>query len=250
MISHDLTGLAIKDAACLVVWAHGWGHNRHAFGPMIQSLMQRAAHLSVDFPGFGQSAPPPETWTTAEYADAMADMIRPYRSIKKIIWVGHSFGGRVGIQLAARHPELVDGLFLIAAAGLPRKRPLGENIRYLSRVYLFKILKRIVPLLGISVEDLRKKFGSSDYKAAGSMRAVFIKVISEDLSDQAKKITCPVELVYGQNDREASPDIGERLVTLIPNAHLTVLPGQDHYSVLGEGRHPVVKRLADFLETH
>ena len=248
MIAHDLSGVPISDAHCLIVWGHGWGHNRQAFSALIQSVSQRAAHLAIDFPGFGQSAPPPETWTTADYADDVAELLKPYRSIKKIIWVGHSFGGRVGIQLAARHPELVDGLFLIAAAGLPRQRPFVENVRYLTRLYLFKFLKRIVPLLGISVDSLRKKFGSADYKSAGPLRKVFVNVISEDLSEQAKIINCPVQLIYGENDREASPDIGERLVKLMSHAELVILPGQDHYSVLGEGRHPVVKRLANFME--
>lgn len=249
MIVKDISGLPLETAPCLVVWGHGWGHNRHAFSQMIQSLVGRAAHINVDFPGFGESLPPPETWTTAEYADAMAEIIRPYRNIKKIIWIGHSFGGRVGIQLAARHPELVDGMVLIAAAGLQRKRPFKEQVRYLTRLYAFKILKRIVPLMGISVDDLRQKFGSADYKSSGAMRPVFLSTIKEDLSPQAKMITCPVQLIYGENDREASPDIGERLVKLIPKAELVILPGQDHYSVLADGRHPVIKRIADFMES-
>lgn len=246
-IAHEFAGLPVAQADCLIVWGHGWGQNRAAFRPLAESLNAQAAHLLIDFPGFGQSPPPPESWGTADYADAMAEFIKPYRSVKRIIWAGHSFGCRVGIQLAARHPAAVDGLFLVAGAGLPRKRPLPEKIKYLSKVYTFKTLKKLAPLLKLDVEKLRAKFGSADYKSAGAMRSVFLNTIRENLSEQAKQVKCPVQLVYGENDTETPPEIGERLSKLMPRASLSILPGQDHYSVLGVGRHLVLKRLVDFL---
>ena len=50
-----------------------------------------------------------------------------------------------------------------------------------------------------------------------------------------------------RDDRETPPEIGERLSALIPRAALSVLPGQDHYTVLGDGRHIVAKRMTDFM---
>jgi pimeloyl-ACP methyl ester carboxylesterase len=246
-IAFDATGLPLESAPLLVVWGHGWGMDRKAFRPLAETLATRAAHLLVDFPGFGQSSLPPPTWTTADYADAMAAWLSPLRAGKKLIWAGHSFGCRVGIQLAARHPDIADGLFLLAGAGLQRKRSLGQKIDHWSRVYTFKILKHLAPLVGYSVDKLRAKFGSTDYRNAGLLRQVFMNVIREDLTAQAKQITCPVQLVYGADDRETPPEIGERLRALIPRAALSVLPGQDHYTVLGEGRHIVARRMTDFM---
>src|SRR4051794_18678857 len=96
------------------IWGHGWGHDHHVFLPLARALERRGAHSLIDFPGFGQSPPPPATWTTADYADAMADWISTFPRTPRI-WIGHSFGCRVGLQLASRHPGLIDGLFLIAA---------------------------------------------------------------------------------------------------------------------------------------
>ncbi len=246
-IAHEFAGLPLSDAECLVVWGHGWGQNRQAFAPFAETLGTQAAHILIDFPGFGASPPPPETWGTADYAEAVAEMIKPFRAVRKIIWAGHSFGGRVGIQLASRHPELVDAMFLVAAAGLPRKRPMPEKIKYYSKVYTFKTLKKLAPLLGLDVDKLRAKFGSADYKSAGAMRHVFLNTIREDLSEQAKLVKCPVQLVYGEKDTETPPEIGRRLAKLMPKAELSVLPSQDHYTVLGTGRHVVLKRLMDFM---
>ena len=246
-MAFEIVGHPPEKAECLVIWGHGWGANRSVFKPFADALSPRAAHMLVDFPGFGLSPPPPMEWGTAEVADSLAEIVRPFRSIKKIIYVGHSYGGRIGIQLAARHPELVDGLFLIAAAGLPRKRSLLKKIEMKIRVYTFKTLKHLVPLFGMSVDTLRSKFGSPDYRSAGVMRAAFVKIIAENLSEEARRIKCPVQLIYGSDDTETPPEIGERLGILIPDAKLSILSEQDHYSLIGEGRHIVIKRLAGFM---
>jgi pimeloyl-ACP methyl ester carboxylesterase len=201
----------------------------------------------VDFPGFGVSPAPPENWGTAEYADAAAELIRSYRAVKKIIWVGHSFGGRVGIQLAARHPDLLDRLFLVASPGLPHRRSLMQKLSHHSRVTFFKTMKIFAPVFGMSLDDLRKKFGSADYRNAGKMRPIFLRIIHENLSAPAKQIKCPTYLLYGSNDTETPPEIGERLAQLIPKSTLSVLPGLDHYSILTTGRHLLLKRLSDFI---
>ncbi len=231
------------------VWAHGWGQSRRALSPLAEALSGQATHLLLDFPGFGDSPAPPEAWGTAEYADASADLLASRPPASGTIWIGHSFGCRVGLQIAARHPESVSALFLIAGAGLPRQRSLSERVRLGARVRTFKALKRAAPVLGLDVEKLRQRFGSKDYASAGEMRAVLAKVVSEDLSDVARQVMCPVHLVYGENDTETPPEIGERLSRLIPRAELTILPRQDHYSVLTSGKHQVLKRLRDFVGT-
>lgn len=231
------------------VWAHGWGQSRHALMPLAEALAGQGTHILLDFPGFGDSPAPPDVWDTGDYADATAELLAARPPAGKTIWVGHSFGCRVGMQIAARHPHAVGGLFLIAGAGLPRQRSLAERIRLGARVRSFKALKRAAPVLGLDVEKLRQRFGSTDYASAGEMRAVLAKVVSEDLSDVARQIACPVQLVYGENDTETPPEIGERLSRLIPRAELTVLPRHDHYTVLTTGKHQVLKRLRDFVGT-
>ncbi len=229
------------------VWGHGWGQNRHAMAGLAQSLASLGSHVLFDFPGFGESPTPDTPWTTADYADLVALYLNANLHAGPTVWLGHSFGGRVGIQLAARHPELVDKLVLIAAAGLPRQRSLIDGARVKSKIYTFKALKHLAPVLKLDVDKLRSRFGSTDYKSAGDMREILANVVREDLSDAAKQITCPTRLIYGEKDSETPPEIGERLAKFIINADLSVLPGQDHYSLLGEGRHQVAKRIRDFL---
>lgn len=237
--------LGKKDAP-VVVWAHGWGQSRQSFLPLAANLEPFARHIVLDLPGFGEAPLPAENWGTEDYADEAAAFIKKQIG-GPVIWVGHSFGCRVGLQLASRHPELISGLCLIAGAGLKRKRPLHKKIYFKTRILVFKSLKKLIPL-GLSEDWLKSKFGSRDYKNAGPLRGILVKVINEDLTAIARTVRCPVALIYGTEDTETPPEFGQRFKMLIPNSELTLLKGQDHYTVLGEGQHQIAPLLKRFIE--
>ncbi len=229
-----------------LIWGHGWGQSGAAFHPLAETLKPFYGSSLIDFPGFGKSGVPPETWGTAEYADAVADWLHALTPTK-FVWIGHSFGGRVGIQLAARHPGLLAGMVLIAAAGLPRRRSMLERVQKNTRVMAFKVAKRFVSE-GPELDRLRQRFGSADYRQAGAMRPIFLRVVREDLTAEAKRVHCSTLLIYGTRDTETPPEIGERLKELIPEAELTLLEGFTHLTILSEGRHQVAMKIRRFLE--
>lgn len=230
------------------VWAHGWGQSHAVFLPMVQSVEHMGRHILLDLPGFGASPPPGDIWGTADYADAMAALLQSLGHAK-VTWIGHSFGCRVGLQLAARHPNMATRLFLIAAAGLKRKRSLLKRSYMKCRIYLFKTLKYAVPD-GAFKQKLYGMFGSADYKSAGPMRGIFVKTVNEDLTCILKSISCPAMLIYGENDTETPPEIGQRLKDGIDNAQLILMPDHDHYSVLNAGRHQILAQLKSFAGGH
>jgi pimeloyl-ACP methyl ester carboxylesterase len=229
-----------------LVWGHGWGQSAAAMMPLAEALKPFGHSSLLDFPGFGKSPKPPDTWGTAEYADCVAEWLGTLPE-PRVVWIGHSFGGRIGLQLAARHPQSVAGLVLIAAAGLQRQRSLGERLRFTLRRTAFKTARRFTPE-GPRLDALRKKFGSSDYQSAGALRPVFVRVVSEDLTEVARAVQCPTLLIYGTADTETPPEMGTRLQQLIPGSELAVLDGFNHLSVLSEGRHQVALRIRKFLE--
>src|SRR3990167_2433908 len=233
------------DSDVCLVWGHGWGQSSHAFLPWTESLESLATHLLIDFPGFGKSPLPSDTWGTKDYADATASFLRKETPGMQRIWVGHSFGGRIGIQIAARHPDLLSGLFLIAPAGLKRKRTLPEMLRFQSRTLVYKSARR----LGFDAEMLKNSFGSPDYNAAGPLRNVLVRVIHEDLSSLAKEVRCPVKLFYGMDDTETPPSMGREFAALFPDAFLTLLKGHDHNSLVQEGRYVLLKYLRHFMDS-
>jgi pimeloyl-ACP methyl ester carboxylesterase len=247
VLSADRIPATGPDPAWRFIWAHGWGQDRTSMAALAQTFAPFGEHILIDFPGFGDAPPPAEAWGTAEYADWTARVIGDLAGGPPLVWVGYSFGCRVGLQFAARRPELISRLCVIAGAGLPRRRTALEKARIGGKIYIYKALKRLAPLLGMDVDKLRDRFGSADFRNAGAMRGVLTRVVNEDLSDVARQVQCPVQLIYGSDDTETPPEIGERLAALIPGARLAVIDGLDHYSILVEGRHQVARHLRDFL---
>ncbi len=235
-----------KENAPYLIWGHGWGQSAAALVPLAESLKPFAASSLIDFPGFGNSPKPPDTWSTAEYADLVAVWVRTLGR-EKLVWIGHSFGGRIGLQLAARHPDLLSGMVLIASAGLQRRRTVAARTRLAYRKAVFKTARRLLRE-GPLIDRLRHRMGSSDYRAAGVLRPILTRVVSEDLTPAAKAVRCRTLLIYGTADTETPPEIGQRLSALIPNAELVLLNGFTHLSVLSEGRHQVALQIRKFLE--
>src|SRR4051794_12112754 len=96
-----------------VVALHGWQRTGADFAPIVAGLDA----VAPNFPGASPAAEPPsEAWGSPEYAELVADAIRPFGPV---VIVAHSFGGRVAVHLAAKHPELVRGLVL---TGVPLLR--------------------------------------------------------------------------------------------------------------------------------
>jgi len=239
-------GKPLAGDAAHVIWAHGWGQDHRAFLPLAQSLERAAHHTLVDFPGFGLSPPPADAWDTADYADAMAEWLATQPRGRRI-WVGHSFGCRVGMRLAARHPEAVDGMVLAAGAGLQPQRSFANKMRIAVRIRLFKTLK-LMEKLGVDVSAQKARFGSADYRNAGVMRPILVKVVGEDQTDVARQIRSKVALFYGEKDDQTPPEMGERLSRLIPDATLSILPGLDHYTILTDGGPQITYAVSKMLE--
>jgi pimeloyl-ACP methyl ester carboxylesterase len=235
-----------KEGGIHLVWGHGWGQSAAALIPLAESLKPFASSSLIDFPGFGQSPKPADSWGTAEYADLVAGWMRTLAA-RRTVWIGHSFGGRVGLQLAARHPDLLSGMVLIASAGLRRRRSVVERLRVTLRRKAFKTARRLLRE-GPQLDRLRQRFGSSDYRAAGAMRPILTRVVGEDLTEVARSVRCRTLLIYGTADTETPPEIGQRFKALIPDSELVLLNGFGHLSVLSEGCHQVVLQIRKFLE--
>jgi len=185
------------------------------------------------FLGFGQSQEPGDVWGVEEYTRAIEELVRRLE-IERPSLLGHSFGGRVGILYASRHPE-VDRLILVDAAGIKPRR----TFTYYRKVYTFKAMKWLMYLaLGKKeaerrLDARRAKAGSSDYaQASPMMRRILSKVVNEDLTSELPKIKAPTLLVWGTADTATPVADAHKMEALIPDAGLVAFDGCGHYSFL------------------
>jgi lipase len=100
-----------EEGAPRVVCLHGvTSHGRH-FAGLAERLADRHRVLAPDLLGHGDSDWEPP-WGIAEQVDAVLATVGE----EPAAYVGHSFGGRVAFELAARRPGLVERLALLDPA--------------------------------------------------------------------------------------------------------------------------------------
>jgi len=231
-----------------VVFAHGWARSHHDFIPAAEALGGVAKSMLVDLPGFGETPRPDGAWDTAAYADHVAGFLTE-RNIGPIVWIGHSFGGRVGLRLAVRHPDLVSGLVIVAGAGIPRPRSAWSRLRTGFRRTQFRVFSAMAGGDKRRRANLEKSYGSPDYVQSKELglRDIFIKAVNEDQSPDLPKIRTRTELLYGGHDEETPVAMGRRMAELIPNSRLTVFPVFDHFSILYRGHNVIAQRARSLL---
>lgn len=227
------------------VWLHGWGQDHTAFGKIAPLFAANGQHRLFDQPGFGKTPIANPEADTRDYADRLAALLA---GTGPHIFVGHSFGVRVSVQMAANYPELVAAIVGIAGAGLQRKRSLWFKIKARAVKTWGQLARVLDRLIGTSLRSgFERKYGSDGYRNAGALRATFVKVVTEDLSPQAAQATCPVCLIYGANDTETPPEFGKRYSGLMPNAEFHELPGFDHWDIMTRGAYQCEAIIKQFL---
>jgi len=97
-----------------LVLIHGLGQDRDIWDRLASRLEGRYRLLLVDLPGHGQSASIANV-SVAAVADAL-DRTLKERKVKQALLVGHSYGGLVALEEAARHPDRAAGVVSIDIA--------------------------------------------------------------------------------------------------------------------------------------
>lgn len=220
---------------------HGWGASSQSFAGLAATLAAGYRVTAVDLPGFGFSQPPPAAWGSAEYRQHAAALLDAL-GIARAAVLGHSFGGRVALRLAAELPERVARLVLVAAAGLRSPRTAAGRLRVAATT----LLRRLSDLPGLRrpgsrwLERWRQRVGSRDYREAGAMRPTLVRVVNEDLAPLLPRVTAPTLILWGDQDREVGQAAMQTMQAQIPGARLVVFPGAGHF--------PFADRPAEFAD--
>ena len=199
------------------VLLHGWGGSSRTMKCVANALYDMRV-ISFDFPPFGNSSEPPCDWSLSTYSNMVIACLKSL-GIEKASFIGHSFGGRVCIDIASR-TDMADRVVLVDAAGLRPKLTLKKLINK----FRFRLAKK-------RGKDT-SRFYSPDYKALSeNMRAVFSRVVSEDLTGRLKDIKSQTLIIWGKDDKETPMYMARKLHRKISGSGLVVLDG-GHFAYL------------------
>ena len=214
-----------------LLFLHGWGGSSDSFYRLQKILSRDYKTIALDLPGFGETDFPPSPWRVQDYKNFVLAFTQK-RGLETFCLIGHSFGGRIAILLSALHPEKVEKLVLISAAGITHEKSPEE--RAIS--FVAKLGKRIIslPLINRLEEPTRYLFyklirRQDYYLAKGVMRETIQNVIREDLRKYLPNITLPTLIVWGDKDDVTPLADAYIMQKEIPHAKLKIIKGGSHY---------------------
>lgn len=228
-----ITGTGDKTAVIL----QGWGTDLGVYDSVTGVIDgSRYRVIQFDFPGFGGSDEPREPWDVDGFADFFCRFMEALQ-VKQAMLIGHSYGGRVIIKLAAREslPFEITNIILIDSAGILPVRTAAQKwkIRRYKILKKFLNLKLIYTMFPEVIDDWRSRQGSADYRnATPMMRQCMVKAVNEDLTELLPKIRQEVLLIWGDQDTATPIRDAHIMEEKIPNCGLAVIPGTGHFCFL------------------
>ncbi len=199
---------------------HGWGRSHRDWS----SVLDGFDAIALDLPGFGASPAPEQPAGLADYAEALMPVLEQME--RPVVVVGHSFGGSVGIHLAAAAgPQRVRAVVVTGSPLIRTRRTAKAPISF--RLARWLNARGVFP--DSKMEELRNARGSADYRAAtGVMRDTLVRVVNEDVAALLPRMQVPLELLWGEEDRDVPIHVATDTVRLAPAANLTRLAGVGH----------------------
>lgn len=213
-----------------VVMLHGWASNIELFRPSATLVSSKYRVLAMDLPGHGETPEPPTDWHVDDYADFVTHFLEHF-GVRRVIFLGHSYGGRVIIKLATRQnlPFTIEKLILVDSAGIRPEKSKEQQKKEKVMGMGKKLLSHTPGLLN----KLQGMVGSADYQAASPlMRKVLVNSVNEDLTDLLPDIRQSTLLIWGTLDTATPISDAEKMERLIPDAGLARMEGCSHFSFL------------------
>jgi pimeloyl-ACP methyl ester carboxylesterase len=210
------------------VLLHGWRRSHEDFVGLAASLASSGvATLAIDLPGFGATPAPAVPSGARGYAAQLAPLVAELAApTGPLVLVGHSFGGRVAVCIAAARPDVVAGLVL---SGVPLVRSEMPSSRPSRRYRAIRLAARTGLVPPSRLEAARRRYGSADYRAAtGVVRDVLVATVAETYEQELTALRCPVALVWGAEDTTAPVRVACAAQACCPQASLELLEGVGH----------------------
>lgn len=197
-----------------VVLIHGlsgsgrwWAHN-------VPALAQRYRVYNLDLVGFGRSRG--QRWTLREAGDWLGEWLQ-VTGITQGHLVGHSMGGYLAAEVAARLPEAVRKLVLVDALVLPMGPGLVRHALDLVRAVRYLDLSFLPILVG---DTLRA--------GTRTMWQAIREVLSADLSNRLEAVQAETLVIWGENDTVLDPQLGRELAKRLARARFVCVEGAGH----------------------
>ncbi len=236
-----------------VILVHSLLADKGSFAKIIPPLAQRFRVIALDLPGFGESSP--LDGNIVRLADHLAEALPKFCGTELPIVIGNGFGGFVSLQMAIRHPRLIDRLIL-ADSGAKFTEAGRQAFRAMAAVSQAKGLEALADTA------MRRLFSpayqSQNPDLTAERRQAFLATNLEtfqnacadlaalDLTEDVRTLPLKTLLLVGEQDEATPPAMSIELAGLLPHAKFTMLEGCAHVPQL-QNPQLFLDAIADFM---
>lgn len=256
-----------------ILVVHGFRGDHHGLLRVADQLPGMRI-IMPDLPGFGSSeAFSQDQHSVERYGRFIADFMAALDLGPETVLLGHSFGSIVAAHFVASHPGAVYPLILVNPIAAPAlEGPKGVMTRL--AVLYYRLAARLPRRLGLALlrnpvivrvmsetmaktrdRNLRDFIHGqhhayfSSFADRDSLLESFTASVSHHVAEVARELKLPVLLIAGEKDEIATLPDQHRLLALLPDGQLEVIPGVGHL-IHYETPEPAARHIRSFLKDH
>lgn len=218
-----------------ILFLHGVLADALTYSSMLKPFAKNHKVIAVDLPCFGKSGTPKEVWDFRDYAAFLNKFIASLK-IKKLIVMGHSFGGGVGFCMAAKNKN-IEMLVLIDSAGVPVK------YSKLKFAFLFSVKQATMALIRTGKIHTLSRIAYRLKKSAflhlpkmGLVIKTIKKSIQGDYRKELRDIKANTLILLGSKDEIFHEDSAEFLKKNIKNSEIILVKGGHSWCIFQPGK--------------
>ncbi len=242
-----------KEKPALVL-LHGWGLHSGVWEKFLPLLTPHFRVTCVDLPGFGGNHG--NLHRFVDFFEAVQAVTPP-----RALWAGWSLGGLLALEMAARHPERVQGLFMLAATPCfvqredwaPAMKPdvftdFADSLRENPLLTLESFLTlqcRGSASMKADIRFLQSVLDAGPNLSTSALQSGLDVLARGDLRNRLSSLRLPVHFLLGEKDVLVPAGLQEALKILQFDAGVTVIPAAAHVPFLSHAE-ATAKALGDF----
>ncbi len=233
-----------RDDPTPIVLLHGTSASLHTWEGWVAALQNKRRVISLDLPGFGLTGPFPDgDYRMAHYSAFLANVL-DLLQVPRAVVAGNSFGGQLAWQFALDHPQRVERLVLVDAAGYPRNAtsiPIGFRLAQIP--VLAPLMDNLLPRAMIEA-SLRNVYGDPSQVSdelidryfeltlrAGNRQALRQRFTQADGGSgytRIAELNVPTLIIWGGRDQLIPPVNAERFQRDIEGSRVVLFDDLGH----------------------
>jgi pimeloyl-ACP methyl ester carboxylesterase len=243
----------------LLLLLHGFGNSSRVWDDCAPALAPHYRVIALDQRGHGDSERDPEQRYDPASMARDVEAVLAALEASRVVLVGHSMGGRVSMEFAGLHPEMLAGLVLVDIG--PESDPRGilrismevqeqpasfESVADYRRVLTRQYPETAPEVLSRMAEHWTRQRPDGRFELKldpafnlrrGAQplaeRLDAEKLDAQRVWDILRKVPCPALVVRGAASDILSPDTADRMADeALPDARLAVIPRAAHSVML------------------